>query len=199
MRIIRLLPCFCVSLAFACGGDSGGGGNNTGSGSTTINSGVDDSKPLSMLSDAELQQIGTSFGNAQASEALLDSVCKFTAKFASFGASTDPNANPNAAPTPAQVEACNDAYEECKADAASTPLDTMSATDVPDSTDAFAGCNVTVGQYEACLTASLNLLTQVFGSLSCSSSAMPDLSAAAMQPAACTALASAQCTGAIGN
>ncbi len=197
MRIIKLLPCFCVSLAFACGGDSGGGnGNNNGGGSTTINSGVDDSKPLSMLSDAELQQIGESFGNAQSSEALLDSVCKFTAVFASsFGAS----AEPNAAPTAAQVEACNDAYAECKADAASMPPETMTSTDVPDSTDAFAGCNVTVGQYEACLTAGLNLLTQVFGSLSCSSSAMPNLAAAAMQPEACSALASAQCTAALGN
>jgi hypothetical protein len=195
MRIIKLLPCFCVSLAFACGGDSGGGGNNNG-GSTTINSGVDDSKPLSMLSDTELQQIGQSVESAQSSEALLDSVCKLTAKFgASFGASADPNA----APTAAQVEACNDAYAECKADAATMPPEGMSFTEVPNSTDVFAGCNVTVGQYEACLTAGLNLLTQVFGSLSCSSSAMPDLAAAAVQPEACTALASAQCTGALGN
>jgi hypothetical protein len=179
-------------LAFACGGDSGGGNGNNGGGSTTVNSGVDDSKPLSMLSDAEVQQLGESFGNA--SEGLADGMCKFFAKFGALGLSSDPNA----APTAAQVDACNDAYAECKAMPPSMAPASMFSTEVPTNAAAFAGCNVTVAQFEACLSATLTALTQVLGAVSCTSSGVPDTAAFDTEPAACAEY-SAQCAGTLGT
>lgn len=180
MRIHSILPCALLILAPACGGDDeddkGGGGTGT------VDSGVDGSKPLSMLTDAEAQKIAQSYASASATDKLLDGVCKSLAVFTAALGGGDPSAQPGAAPTAEQVMACNDAYEMCKMQVqqaqgqpAAAPADGM---EVPTTASAFAGCEVTVDQYEACLTAQIRMLEEFYSGLSCDEPLTADATAA---------------------
>jgi hypothetical protein len=144
-----------------------------------------------MLTDAEAQQIGQSYASAAATEELLEGVCMFSAVFSASLSGGDPAADPSAAPTAEQIAACNDAFAMCQmqiqqaqGQAAPPPMGGMT---VPSSASAFADCDVTVEQYEACLTASIAMLEQLYSGLSCDQPAMLDSTAAAMSPTECQA------------
>ncbi len=178
------------ALAFGCGDDDGGSSTNPGGGmGSTVNSGVDDSKMLSMLTSAEVQQLGEGVLQAQSGAAFLDGACKFAGVLSSAAIGG------NAAPTPQQVQMCNDTYIQCKTDSQSAPAAPVGPA-APTGTAAFAGCNITVAQYETCMTELLDIYAETFGALACDQpldlSAMPTPSMAT----ACDVL-STQCSGAL--
>lgn len=204
MRLTRLPACLITCLAFTstfgCGDDDGNGGGGSGQ-TAAVDSGVDDSKALSSLTDAEVQQLSQGFASASQSGEFIDAICKVSGVFSSAIAA-GAGADPSAAPTDQQKEMCNETYNQCKSAIAQNPaaadLSLAGTYTIPASASGFAGCNVTVGELEACWTEQLKLVTDIFGSLSCDAPGQLNLEATATPPAACTNLAS-QCGAALGT
>ncbi len=184
-----LVGLLVAGLLTGCGGDDDGDGGNGGTGK--VDSGIDDAKQVNMLSQAELDQLSQSYAKAISPQLAIEFSCKFTAVTLIALSGMEPTAD--------DVQACNDLYDQCVSE---TPADSVqseplnSGMDVPSTADALAGCNATVGELEACLTASLQLLQDLVDSLSCESATMLATmpTATAMTPAACESL-DAECTG----
>jgi hypothetical protein len=152
-----LLVLSMLMSPIACGGeddDKGGGG------STTVESGVDTAKPLNMLTQEEVTQLNESYTASLSSQKVIDAMCNFAGVFATaFPVMEGEMMGPT----------CEEVVSQCKQAAAMNPAAASQGTaaTLPATNTAFAQCNVTVGELEACLTASVEMLATVFGSLMC--------------------------------
>src|SRR5690606_20899477 len=92
-------------------------------------------------------------------------------------------------PTEDMIRACNDSYNQCKSQTEHmvdmVDLSMLETVEVPTDTSALAECNVTVGEYEACLTESLALAFSLFDNLTCENPALMVEATEVMVPAAC--------------
>lgn len=194
-----LVTCLALTSTLGCGDDDDGDGGGGSGRTAAVDSGVDDSKALSSLTDAEVQQLSQGFASAAQSSEFIDAICKMSGVFSSAflgGAGADPSA----APTDEQKQMCNQMYDQCKTAAAQNPaatdLSNAGTYTLPASATGLAGCNVTVGELEACWTEQLKLISDIFGSLSCDAPGQLNLEATATPPAACTNFAT-QCSAAV--
>lgn len=188
MKIFQPLICLVFTSSLIACGDDDGGGSSSGSGGNTprvVDSGVDDSKPLSMVTSEELTQIARSQAAAVDVSAYIDMSCKLLGVFTvALSAGDMP-------PTEEMIRECNDSYNQCKSQAeqsqgqAMVDLSMLETVEVPADTSALAECNVTVGEYEACLTESLALAFSLFDDLTCENPGLMVEATEVMVPAAC--------------
>lgn len=158
---IRSAVCLTLGLALAgCGDDekdSAGGG-----GSSEVNSGVTQSKPLSQVTEAEAQQLQEGYEKAMQSSKVADAMCGFSAVLASafqegFGGGGGTS--------------CEDLFAACKQGFKDNPAQASATSGAASlgGSATYATCNVTVGELEACLTASLDAMATAFSSFKCGS------------------------------
>lgn len=186
MKTFQPLICLVFTSSLIACGDDDGGGSSSGSGGNTpgvVDSGVDDSKPLSMVTSEELTQIAQSQAAAVDVSAYIDMSCKLVGVFTvALSAGDMP-------PTEDMIRACNDSYNQCKSQTEHmvdmVDLSMLETVEVPTDTSALAECNVTVGEYEACLTESLALAFSLFDNLTCENPALMVEATEVMVPAAC--------------
>jgi hypothetical protein len=150
----NLLVLSTLMLSFACGGedDEKSGG--------PVASGVAKDKQLSALTQAEAEQLGKSFAESMNVPELIRGMCTMGAVFASLLAPMD-------GAMPAQ--SCEQLVEQCVEGAASNPAMATAgnAPALPTAATGYMGCTVTVGELEGCLTASIKVMTEAFGSIQC--------------------------------
>lgn len=201
MRISRWTSTvLCAALGSAgCGDDAddSGGGGQTGT-INHVSSSVPKGKSLSELSEAELQDVHKAYAAAVTSDEIGAAMCNFVGAFASgFGEQLGGAEQP-------EQPSCEQVVSECKmsfSTAANTaPMAGAGVSAPPSSTAAFTGCDVSVGDYEQCLTQTLQAFAKVFGGFTCGSDVTSvDMSALApTQLSACTSLSSS-CAGALGG
>lgn len=111
-----------------------------GCGGGGVSSGVDRSKPAETVTDAEAQDVCEATIEYQANSVSVDDACKF------YGALAGAAAGNDAATCDAAVTACQDAADA----AGDQPVNTSVCSNV--TAAAVAGCTVTVGEIEDCLT-----------------------------------------------
>ena len=138
MRLSTFFAGLAAVAAVACGGSDDGGKGSAGPGK--VDSGVPASKPANELTDAEVQSLCKSLG--EAASLAFDSgqgkqaMCGFSAYFlASF------------VPGDNQGEVCSMAYDECLKQPAEV---TQEECDKPSSS-----CTATIGEIETCYNDSL--------------------------------------------
>jgi hypothetical protein len=197
MNVCFIVSCLSLLVVSACGGD------DEGSESTGVNSGVDQSKPVNMLTAMELQQINESVGKSLAADAeLVETICTFSGVFSTTLAAT-PGAD---GMFPAEVQMqCNQAIDQCKSSFqmnATAAGASAGVPTVPADTATFASCSVTVGELEACMTASVEFVKDVLSSAgyNCSAPPMVDMTQPMAQPTLpmeCQALQTAECSAVI--
>lgn len=161
----NILVLSTLMLSFACGGDD----DDKGGGS--VSSGVAKDKQLSALTQAEAEQLGKSFATSLNVPELIQGMCTLTATFAAAFAPMDGS-------MPAQ--SCEQLTQQCVDSAKSNPATATAgnAPALPTTTTGYMGCNVTVGELETCLGASVKMMTAAFGSIKCGQ----DLSMLAITP-----------------
>jgi hypothetical protein len=156
-----------VAVGLICTLGCGGGGDDkdssSSSGGTTVQSSVSKDKLLSSVNQDDLNAIGESYKAALSSDKVMNAVCNMSGLFATAFAGLGGAGAMNA-------PSCEDMVSQCKAAYKDAPLDAAgsSVTQLP-TTTSLAGCSVTVGQLEACLTASLDAIANTLGNVTCDS------------------------------
>lgn len=142
------LPLLAVALlgSIACGGE-----DESQKRSSQVKSGIDESKPLNTLTPAEAEQLGKTFIKTVEDSGFVEALCVFA------GILGEEAAKQSGAMGVSCEELVEPCVEEAKADLEPTNQEVTQ----------LATCTATVGQYEACMTATLAQFKELFGGLTC--------------------------------
>ncbi len=159
-----------LALGAACGGDSDGGG-----GGGNVDTGLEESQPLSDVSAADFTEACNSIQATVEARFGEDRVTEFGCEIGAAFISED-------------AASCRDFRDDCIAnppEMGDEGMDLGSATDLGcGSPTGLEDCDVTVGEFESCLNESLDAIDAFIGQFTCANAGNIDLEQAQMDPLA---------------